>query len=94
LFAFYNGIVSPSVFSFVGIDIPVLIALLLGGMRTHLGPVLGAVAFALIEELVRPWGQLNVLVYGVLLIVLFTTFRDGMVPMLEKAWRGLRPRTS
>jgi ABC-type branched-subunit amino acid transport system permease subunit len=91
LFAFYNGIVSPSVFSFVGIDIPVLIALLLGGMRTRLGPVLGAIAFALIEELVRPWGQLNVLVYGVLLIVLFTTFRDGMVPMLEKAWRALRP---
>jgi branched-chain amino acid transport system permease protein len=88
LFAFYNGIVSPSVFSFVGIDIPVLIALLLGGMRTRLGPVLGAAAFALLEELVRPWGQLNVLVYGVLLIVLFTTFRDGMVPMLRHAYRA------
>jgi branched-chain amino acid transport system permease protein len=84
LYAFYNGIVSPSVFSFVGIDIPVLIALLLGGMRTLLGPVIGAVAFALIEELVRPFGQLNVLVYGVLLIVLFTTFREGIVPLLAK----------
>lgn len=87
LFAFYNGIVSPSVFSFVGIDIPVLIALLLGGMRTRFGPVLGAVAFALIEELVRPFGQLNVLVYGVLLIVLFSTFREGLVPVLERAAR-------
>jgi branched-chain amino acid transport system permease protein len=86
LFAFYNGIVSPSVFSFVGIDIPVLIALLLGRMRTRLGPVLGAVAFALIEELVRPFGQLNVLVYGVLLIVLFTTFREGIVPLLAKGF--------
>lgn len=84
LYAFYNGIVSPSVFSFVGIDIPVLIALLLGGMRTRLGPVIGAIAFALLEELVRPFGQLNVLVYGVLLIVLFTTFREGMVPLLGK----------
>jgi branched-chain amino acid transport system permease protein len=83
-YAFYNGIVSPSVFSFVGVDIPVLIALLLGGMRTRLGPVLGAAAFALIEELVRPFGQLNVLVYGVLLIVLFVAFRDGMVPMLRR----------
>jgi len=93
LFAFYNGIVSPSVFSFVGVDIPVLIALLLGGMRTRLGPVLGAVAFALIEELVRPFGQLNVLVYGVLLIVLFTTFRQGLVPVLARAsaaFRGTR----
>ena len=90
LYAFYNGIVSPSVFSFVGIDIPVLIALLLGGMRTRLGPVIGAVAFALLEELVRPFGQLNVLVYGVLLIVLFTTFREGVVPLLEKLRRPLR----
>lgn len=85
-YAFYNGIVSPSVFSFVGVDIPVLIALLLGGMRTRLGPVLGAAAFALIEELVRPFGQLNVLVYGILLIVLFVAFREGMVPMLKKAF--------
>jgi branched-chain amino acid transport system permease protein len=93
LYAFYNGIVSPSVFSFVGIDIPVLIALLLGGMRTRLGPVLGAAAFTLIEEVVRPWGQLNVLVYGVLLIVLFSTFREGVVPALARglgAFRGRR----
>jgi ABC-type branched-subunit amino acid transport system permease subunit len=84
LYAFYNGIVSPSVFSFVSIDIPVLIALLLGGMRTRLGPIIGAAAFALIEELVRPFGQLNVLVYGILLIVLFVAFREGLVPMLRK----------
>jgi branched-chain amino acid transport system permease protein len=93
LFAFYNGIVSPSVFSFVGIDIPVLIALLLGGMRTRFGPVLGAAAFALIEEVVRPFGQLNVLVYGVLLIVLFSAFREGLVPVLARAsaaFRGTR----
>jgi ABC-type branched-subunit amino acid transport system permease subunit len=83
-YAFYNGIVSPSVFSFVGVDIPVLIALLLGGMRTRLGPILGAAAFAVIEEVVRPFGQLNVLVYGVLMIVLFVSFREGMVVMLRK----------
>jgi branched-chain amino acid transport system permease protein len=86
LYGFYNGIVSPSIFSFVGIDIPVLIGLLLGGMRTRLGPVLGAAAFALIEELVRPFGQLNVLIYGVMLIVLFVAFREGMVPMLGKVF--------
>lgn len=86
-YGFYNGIVSPSVFSFVGIDIPVLIALLLGGMRTRLGPVLGAIAFALIEEMVRPFGQLNVFLYGVLLIVLFTAFREGLVRALAHRLR-------
>lgn len=86
-YAYYNGILSPSVFSFVGVDIPVLIALLLGGMRTRLGPVVGAAAFALIEEFVRPFGQLNALVYGMLLIVLFVAFRDGLVPMVRKHLR-------
>lgn len=84
-YGFYNGIVSPSVFSFVAVDVAVLIALLLGGMRTRVGPLVGAAAFALVEELVRPFGQLNVLVYGILLIVLFTAFRDGLVPLLRKA---------
>lgn len=59
--------------------------LLLGGMGTRVGPLVGAAAFALVEELVRPFGQLNVLVYGILLIVLFTAFRDGLVPLLRKA---------
>jgi branched-chain amino acid transport system permease protein len=85
LYGFYNGIISPSVFSFVSVDIPVLISLLLGGMRTRLGPIIGAAAFAVIEEFVRPFGQLNVLVYGVLLIVLFVAFREGLVVMLRKA---------
>jgi ABC-type branched-subunit amino acid transport system permease subunit len=87
LYGFYNGIVSPSVFSFVSVDIPVLIALMLGGMRTRVGPVLGAAAFAIIDELVRPFGQLNVLVYGVLLIVLFVVFREGLVPVLGKTFK-------
>lgn len=87
LFAYRNGFINPSVYSLVGIDIVVLITLLVGGMRTLLGPVLGGVAFAVIDELVRPFGQLNVLVYGALLIVVFVTFREGLVPVLRKTAR-------
>lgn len=85
LFAYRNGFISPSIYSLVGIDIVVLITLLVGGMRTLLGPVLGGIVFAVIDELVRPFGQLNVLVYGALLIVVFVTFREGLVPVLRKA---------
>lgn len=87
-YGFYNEIISPSIFSFVNVDIPVLIALLLGGIRTRIGPIIGAAVFAAIDELVRPFGQMNVLVYGALLIVLFLAFRDGLVPMLHKAFRA------
>ena len=87
LYAYQNGFINPSIFSLIGIDIVVLITLLVGGMRTLLGPVLGGAAFAMIDELVRPFGQLNVLVYGALLIVVFLAFREGLVPALRKTAR-------
>ena len=87
LFADFNEFISPSIFSLAHVDIVVLIALLLGGMRTLLGPVIGAAAFTLIDELVRPFGQATVLAYGVLLIVLFLAFREGLVPFLRRLTR-------
>ncbi len=84
LYAYYNGFISPSLFSVIGVDVIVLVALLFGGMRTLLGPVLGGIAVAVIDELVLPFGQLSVLVYGLLLIALFLTFREGLIPVLRK----------
>lgn len=87
LFADYNGFISPALFTLGHVDVLVLIALLLGGMRTLLGPVIGGAVFAVIDELVRPWGQLTVLVYGILLMALFLAFREGLVPALRRVAR-------
>ncbi len=87
LYADLNGFISPSVYAVGHVDIPVLIALLLGGMRTLLGPVVGAVLFSVVDELVRPFGQLTVLAYGVLLVALFLVFRQGVVPLVERIAR-------
>lgn len=87
LFADVNGFISPSVFALAHVDVVVLIALLLGGMRTLLGPVVGGALFALVDELVRPFGQATVLAYGVLLVVLFLLFREGLVPTLRRVAR-------
>ncbi len=83
LYADLNGFISPSVYAVGHVDIPVLVALLLGGMRTLLGPVVGAALFSLVDELVRPFGQLTVLAYGVLLVALFLLFRQGVVPVVQ-----------
>lgn len=84
VYAFYGGFISPTIFGLVSIDIAVLVTLLLGGMGTLLGPVLGGVLFTVLDELVRPLGRLNVMVYGILMIVLVVTFRHGLVAMLRK----------
>jgi len=87
VYAYYSGFISPTVYSLVSVDIVVLVTLLLGGMGTLLGPVLGGAVFAVLDEVVRPLGRLNVLVYGALMIVLVVTFRHGLVAMLRKVLR-------
>ncbi|MCZ7565440.1 MAG: branched-chain amino acid ABC transporter permease [Burkholderiales bacterium] len=87
VYAYYSGFISPTVYSLVSVDIVVLVTLLLGGMSTLLGPVLGGAVFAVLDEVVRPLGRLNVLVYGILMIVLVVTFRHGLVAMLRKVVR-------
>jgi len=87
LFSDYNGFINPSIYALAQVDIVVLIVLIMGGMRTLLGPVIGAVVFAAIDHVVRPFGQVTVLVYGVFLIVLFVAFREGLVPVLRRAAR-------
>ncbi|MBI3016219.1 MAG: branched-chain amino acid ABC transporter permease, partial [Candidatus Tectomicrobia bacterium] len=84
LYAYYSGFISPTVYALVSVDIVVLVTLLLGGMGTLLGPVLGGVLFTVLDEIVRPLGRLNVLVYGALMILLFITFRQGLVAVLRK----------
>lgn len=84
IYAYYGGFINPTVYGLVSVDIVVLVTLLLGGMGTLLGPVIGGILFTALDEIVRPLGRLNVLVYGVLMILLVITFRHGLIAVLRK----------
>lgn len=84
IYAYYNLYIGPSMFNLQSMDILILVMLVLGGMGTLLGPLLGAGVFAVIFELLRPLGPITTLVYGILLIILFVYFREGLVPQLKK----------
>lgn len=86
LYGYYNGFISPVIFSMAAVDVVVLVMLLFGGMGTLFGPIIGGAVFTVVNELVRSLGQLNLLVYGVLLVILFL-FREGLVVALGGAVR-------
>lgn len=76
-------LILPSMFSFTSIDVVVLIMLMIGGFRTLLGPVVGAgVLIYINEELLHGIGQWRLTIFGILLIVLFLYFRQGLVPFI------------
>lgn len=80
LFAHHEGFISPSTFEFGHVDVRVLVMLAFGGLGTLLGPVIGSVVFAFLDEWLIEFGRLREVVYGVLIIVLFLGFRRGFVP--------------
>jgi branched-chain amino acid transport system permease protein len=94
--AFYAreaGYILPSAFSFLTVDVLILIVLVVGGLRTTLGPVVGAAIVVAIEEiLVSTLTEWRSAIFGLLLIFLFLYFRRGVVPAGRDLGTFLRDR--
>ena len=82
LFALHDGFVSPTGFDVADVDIRVLVVLGIGGIGSLLGPIVGAVVVTAVDDLLRPLGQLRLTVYGIVLIVIFLRFPDGIARRL------------
>lgn len=88
--AFTEGRISPTTFGFAEVDVLVLVMLAFGGIGALYGPVLGAVTFTLLNELLIELGQLQVFVYGALIIALFLWIPRGVIPTIRARWRRRR----
>lgn len=87
-YAFTEGRISPTGFEFGQVDVVVLVMLALGGIGTLYGPVLGAIVFTVLDEVLIEIGQLRILVYGVVLIALFMWIPRGVIPAVKSALSG------
>ena len=90
LYAHYTRFVSPEVFLF-SYTVTMVIMVVAGGKGTLAGPVVGAVLFTIMPEVLREvvaW-QWQMLAYGILLVLLIFFLPRGIVPALT-AWRARR----
>jgi branched-chain amino acid transport system permease protein len=76
---FYMGTASVDTVVDISIDVQVIIAAVLGGRRTILGAILGAVFLILATELLRPLGQLNTFTVAALALAVILFFPDGLL---------------
>jgi branched-chain amino acid transport system permease protein len=69
--------------------LPVLMAIF-GGMSKSYGPVIGAVIFAYLQEiLITKFAELYMLIFGVILVVSILYLPGGIVGLIQKLWRNL-----
>lgn len=79
-YAFTEGRISPTTFGFAQVDVVVLVMLAFGGIGTLLGPILGAVTFTIVDEVLIEFGQLRLVIYGTLVLLLFLFLPRGLIP--------------
>ena len=89
MLVFYEGTVSVDTVVDISIAVQIIIAVVLGGRRTILGGMLGAIFLILAGELLRPLGQLNTFVVAAVALAAILFFPDGLLGYaLRRGGRG------
>lgn len=92
VYAVIEGRISPTTFGFGQVDVVVIVMLAFGGIGTLFGPILGAVVFTVLDEVLIEFGQLRLVAYGALIIVLFLWIPQGLIPTVRSFWHRLMGR--
>jgi branched-chain amino acid transport system permease protein len=91
LYAHTVGFISPEVFDF-SIMINTLLMVIGGGLGTVVGPVIGAILFTQLPELLRFSDEWRLVIYGAILVLLVRFLPRGLwgsaVAVLERRRRG------
>ncbi|HET7137946.1 MAG TPA: ATP-binding cassette domain-containing protein [Gaiellaceae bacterium] len=85
MFAF-QGIVSPSQFSWQ-VSVNILVMVILGGINTTIGPILGAVFITVFPAQVNINPFWQEVLFGALFVAVIVAFPSGFVGLLRLVWR-------
>jgi branched-chain amino acid transport system permease protein len=92
-FALVNGSLFPETVLGMRLSIDFLVAPVVGGLGTLFGPILGAFIVVPLNEIAKQLGQasningLNLLIYGVLLLIVVIVLPNGCWPWLKRLLR-------
>src|SRR5581483_5064058 len=86
LFAFAKGSISPETIH-VGRSIDGLVMVLLGGIQTLTGPIVGASVFATLQDTVMRQTEYWRALLGIIILLLVLAFPQGIVGAFASMWR-------
>ena len=90
--AHYIGLLSPAPMKFNEMA-TIVIMVIVGGLRTFFGPILGAVFIEVLSELLRGWGEVRMVLFAFLVIAVARLYPGGLVGMLGQAFQTVRSRS-
>jgi len=87
--AFYGhsiGLISPVLGDFNEMAM-IIIFVVIGGMRTQTGPVVGAIAVRLTMELLREQSEIRIIILSALVIIIMRFFNGGLMELVRRIWK-------
>jgi branched-chain amino acid transport system permease protein len=94
LLAHFDGYLNPKSFEFIK-SFEILIMIILGGLGSIVGSVLGAILLTVLPEALRGFAEYRMVIYSLLLIVLMITRPQGLLGKTGafKGWRARRAKS-
>jgi branched-chain amino acid transport system permease protein len=83
LMTFYMGTASLNVFVDASVGVQIIIAAIIGGRRTILGPAIGGVFLIVLGEYMRPFGRLSELVVAVIALLVLLFLPNGLLGLFR-----------
>ena len=90
LLAHFDGYLNPKSFEFIK-SFEILIMIILGGLGSIVGSVIGAILLTILPESLRGFAEYRMVIYSLLLIILMITRPQGLLGSSD-AFKGLRKR--
>lgn len=91
LYAMMIRYISPD--SFTSNDSSIIVwTAMVGGMGTLIGPILGGIIMTILPEVLRGLGDLRLVIYGLVLMVVIIKYPGGLAPYLPKLKKFIRTK--
>lgn len=91
----YLGSIAPRALFDISFVFTIIVAALIGGAGTTIGPMIGAFFLTFLLEYLRPWlpGAERYLIYGTVALLLYMYQPKGLIVIFFAGWERLRARS-
>ncbi len=92
--AFYGhsiGLVSPILGEFNEMAM-IIVFVVIGGMRTQAGPVVGAISIRYLMELLRKWSEYRIILLATIVIIIMRFFNGGLMELFKQTNKWIRQK--
>jgi len=91
LYGHFTGLISPVSGDFYEMYL-IIIFVVIGGMRSQAGPVVGAISVRFLAEVLKKWPEIRMIILALVVILIMRFFNGGVMEFLRQGVQRIRQR--